>query len=246
MVAALSGLLLLTQCQPQDSRLIVAERDALLTRVDSLETALAEQVYQAGLLAQVSHYLDSIEHQRQWIRIELNEGLAEDEFILRMKRIQLFLNQAEHTITRLEANEVQYTSQLSRMKSQLDRSNDQVDLLHLAVADLRTTSEQAANELTIKEGQLQQAIGYLQEAETERQTLEDASKEWRIDAMLATSELEFAKGRSLEMAARRIVFAPQRKETVLREALAHYNESFRLGYGPAKEGVNRVLIKLER
>ncbi|MEL6538948.1 MAG: hypothetical protein AAFQ98_26260, partial [Bacteroidota bacterium] len=107
------------------------ERDSLNLQVDSLQTIVEEQMYQAEMLSQISQYLDSVEVDRQWLRTNLETGIPEDDYIARMKRINQYLEEADFTIGELEKTRVAYLSQVRRLKKDLEEAVAEIEQLQL-------------------------------------------------------------------------------------------------------------------
>ena len=222
-----------------------AEKNALSGRVDSLQTMVENQMYQADLLSDISKYLDSVETNRQWLRFNLESGVSEDDYIARMKRINQFLEQADYTIGELEKTRVAYLSQVRRLKKDLEEANGQIDQLEAAVDEWQQKATGAEEQLQLTRTELDRTRETLKEREADLASAQDQIQTLRGKVSLSQSETLFAKGQSAENVANKILFARKKKMEAYRTALDYYQQSLDMGYEPAEEKVAAMKEKLK-
>lgn len=223
---------------------LAAERDQLVHTVDSLQTALEAQAFQAGLLSQVSIYLDSIEVSRRWITMQLEEGMEESDYIARMKRINQFLEKADYTIGELEKTRSAYASQVRRLKQELVEANEQNERLQLAVSEWQLEGEQLQESLQITQMELRATQDALEASGANLESARGEIRQLTDKVMLTQAELYFAKGESMEVVGNKILFSRKRKQAAYQAALDEYLKAWELGYPLAQAKAEAMRKKL--
>src|SRR5688572_19228488 len=79
-----------------------AEKDKLKNEVDSLRTALQENQQFVETLGQVGVLMDSIDANRQLLRVNMVEGTSYDDYTARMKDINNYVKDTQGKIEDLE------------------------------------------------------------------------------------------------------------------------------------------------
>ncbi len=216
------------------------DNEPLLAKIDSLELALEANSYSITLLDQIGKYLDSIDVQRKNIRINLETGLTEAEYLERMRDLNDYVQKAEWTINELEKTRSAYASQVKRLKTELKNKDLEISNLHLKVSEIQEVNAGLTAQLKLSAEDLlatQLDLTMVQEelGETESEVEELMSK-----VKLTEAEVYFSRGQGMEEVAQHIQLAPKRKKETLQQAIVLYAKARDLGHKQANERVNAL------
>ncbi len=222
------------------------ENKELQSRVDSLEAVLETGEYAIGLLEVVGQYLDSIDERRESVLVDLEVGLDDRDYIQRMKNLNQYFLKTEWAIRELEAISGSYSIQIDRLKSTVNKKNDEISRLQVSVNTYRNAGDSLKGRLEITEAALietQKSLDFSR--------MDVALAEMEISGLmemvqLNEAEIYFAEGEGLEELAEKIRFAPKKKRKNLEEALIAFTTSFEMGYMPAKVPMERLKKRLEK
>jgi len=214
-------------------------------QVDSLQTVVEEQMYQAEMLSQISQYLDSVEVDRQWLRTNLETGIPEDDYIARMKRINQYLEEADYTIGELEKTRVAYLSQVRRLKKDLEEALAEIEQLQRVVSEWQARAEGAEETLKLTQEELD-----LTKEELEARNAQLASAEGEIQSLmskvtLSQGETLYAKGESQENIGNKTFLSRKKKRAAYEAALDYYTQALELGHTEAQAKVDLMKEKLK-
>ncbi len=237
LIYILTGIVLLTGCNEQ----IEKDNFNLNAKVDSLELELQKMEFAIGLLDQIGVYMDSIDANRKWIQVNLETGISEDDYVTRMKDLNLYVQKAEWTISELEKTRSAYASQVKRLKREVMEKDNMIESLQLAVVESRQDNALMETLLNLTETQLAEA--QLQAISLKNDLrISGAQKPILIERAEPTdAEKLYGQGESAEQLAGYIRFAPKRKKKILEDALEYYSASLEKGYQPAKAKVDNLV-----
>lgn len=221
------------------------ENGNLIARIDSLQLALDQNTYMASMLEQIGVYLDSIDNNRNWINVNLETGINQEDYVDRMKAINQYVQKAENTILELEKTKSSFISQIKRLKDELMAKNNEIQTLQIGIAKYAEENLQLQEKLTISEGEL---ISNEIDLDMAREDLTLAKTD--VDNLLkkvqlTEAEVLYAQGEGLEEVARHIQLAPKRKKQTLEKALDYYSASYDKGHEPAKTKIDELKGKLK-
>lgn len=235
-------LLLINGC----SSSLKEENTALQSKVDSLEAVLETSEYAIGLLEVVDQYLDSIDQRRESVLIDLEVGLDDRDYIQRMKNLNQYFLKTEWAIRELESISGTYSIQIDRLKTTVNKKNEEISRLQISVNQYRNAEDSLKGRLEITEAALKET----------QKSLDFSRMDVALAAMEITglmemvqlneAEVYFAEGEGLEELADKIRFAPKKKRKNLEDALIAFTTSFEMGYMPAKVPMERLKKKLEK
>ncbi|MDH5609158.1 MAG: hypothetical protein OEY56_06735 [Cyclobacteriaceae bacterium] len=239
----LLGLIVFSGCQ--NKQVAEMEKAQLQSQIDSLAQIAEANTYHMGLLEQVNMYMDSIDAQRNWIKVELEEGMEGEDFINRMKSLNTYVQKAEFTISELEKSRSAFAAQVKRLKRDLEAKNVEIQALKDKVEYLTNENVALTDKITIREAELVQAELSLESRKQELQVLES-----KIDAMLKAAKVSeadgyFARGESMEEIANRTQLAPRRKKEALQQALELYLKANEAGHEGAAAKIQGLKNKLK-
>lgn len=230
----LATVVLFVSCEKSQTENPAVENATVLqAKLDSIQTILDENAYQLGVLEQVSLYMDSIDANRKWIKLNLETGIAEEDYVERMKSISMYMQKAEWTIGELEKTRSAYASQVKRLKATVIEKEAEINALQLSVAQVQEKNEALTTMLKASENQLAEANNQLVENSAEIAAIEEQVNQLKGDVQLTKAESAYAQAEGMEELAGKIHFSKKKKEETLDKALDLYKTSKELGYEPA-------------
>ncbi len=242
----LAVLTVLAGCDQKVSKQdLMAANEQLTSKIDSLQSALSTNAYTVNLIDQIGQYMDSIDANRNWIKLNLEEGLAEEDYIGRMKQLNQYVQKAEWTIAELEKSKSAYGAQLSRLKAQLGLKDQEIVSLQESIAQYQIQNSKLQDMLVMTETDLLAANLDLEDARKDLKYSEVRISELTAKVQLTEAESYYARGEGMEALAKRIQFAPRKKKQALLDAVDLYNQSLALGYAPAGQRVDEVKAQLK-
>jgi chromosome segregation ATPase len=223
------------------------EKNKLLLQVDSLKNELETSQELAKTLIEVGSLMDSIDANRQVLRMNMMEGTTFENYTNRMEDLNKYVKDTERKINDLEkelkkskASTNYYAVLVKNLKAEVEKKNQEIQILEDMVSKY-----QSENESLIKVNEMQEAEIVDQEAELaakqqELALIEAHIQELMIQSKVSDAEQFFARGYAVEEAANRIRLAPRKKKETLREALEFYKKSYSLGHQPAKAKIDNL------
>ncbi|MFT4738285.1 MAG: hypothetical protein ACI8QD_001361 [Cyclobacteriaceae bacterium] len=216
------------------------------SEIDSLNLALEVQSYNNVLLEQVGKYLDSIDLQKNWIEINLETGLAENDYLERMSRLSLYVQKAEWTIQELEKTRSAFASQVKRLKREIVEKDEEVQKLLGIIETIADENETLQGTLQISETELIAAKLELFESEAKLYETLTLGQQLKQNLTVTKAEAFFRQGENKEELASHIQLAPKKKRKSLEEALTLYNKALAAGYEPAQMKVAQLTERLQK
>jgi len=244
LLTALAGALL-ASCGP-------SEKEKLRTELDSLRTELQTSQQVAASLNEIGTLMDSIDANRQEIRLNLVEGIAQDDYVNRMKGLKTYVRKTEDKIQELEnrlkksrSSNRAFTASLKKLKAEIESKNQEIASLTETVNKYRTENE---NLVKINETQGLDILDKLQQIETKKQ--EVAALEQRIDDVSAKAKESIASSymahaKSVEDMANRTRFAPKKKKATIMQSIELYRKAALYGNAEASNHVARLEQELK-
>jgi chromosome segregation ATPase len=218
---------------------------ALQSELDSLSIVLSETETAVESLSDIGIILDSIESQRNIIRLEMVEGgIAYDDYVKRVEALNDYLEQAENRITKLENSQRSYASIVKKLRAELDEKNREVDALEIILNDFKADNVSMQGTIRLQEAEIQDLEWEIQLKEQELDLIEA-----KIDQMIEVSKMSeadgfYARGVAYEEAANRTKLAPKKKKETLKQALELYKQAFDLGHEGAQAKVDELAGKV--
>jgi len=219
--------------------------EVLVAKLDSMQQVMEIAQYKATLLEQVGTYLDSIDANRKWIKLNLEVGIPNEDYVDRMKSLNQYVQKAEWTIGELEKTRSAYASQVKRLKSEITDKNLEIQSLQQAIAQYQ--GENTELTVMLSNAELKQ-LNTQVELDIANESVDKAND--KITGLLATVKLTeaesfYAKGEGMEKVADHIQLAPKRKKASLEEALAMYQKAEGLGHTGAAAKIAALKTKLK-
>jgi chromosome segregation ATPase len=223
----------------------------LQSQVDSLKNELQTSQQFTKTLEEVGVLMDSIDANRQLLRVNMVEGTTYDDYTSRMKGINNYVKDTQSKIEDLEkslkkskGNSNAYAASIKKLKADLEGKQKEI-------ADLQTKVDQLSteNKNLISTTQLQEAELTDKEAQIAAKTQELSLIEAKIESLMVSSKMNeadsyFARAQAIEEAANRTKLAPKKKKNTLKEALEMYKKAQSLGNDKAQAKIDELTKKI--
>lgn len=216
------------------------EIEQLQSSNDSLRTELETTMIAMETLQQVSAWMDSIDSGRENLEMSLEVGIRNEDFVARMESITNYVRDSERKILEMEEELTKssgqsqaYAGTISRLRKELQATNEEVAQLQSMVAQYRDTNQELLTAVALRDEEIQQKDVELTIKRQELQLLEN-----RITSLMEASQVNqadalFARAQAVEEAANRTRLAPRKKKETYLEALDLYRQAGNLGHPEA-------------
>lgn len=228
------------------------ENETLQSKVDSLNTELAFQQQMASVLENVGVLLDSIDQNRNALKVNMEMGTTYDDFTTRLSELNQFVKDSEKKIDELEKNLAKantsnksYSSSIVRLKRQLEEKTAQIAQLEETVAQYREKNEELINLVEFQNTELTDKTSQIEAKRQELEMLETRITELLTQSKVSQADSYYLRAQAAEEAARRTQLAPKKKKESYREALELYQKAFDLGREDAKPKIEEITERLK-
>ena len=215
------------------------ENETLVAKIDSLNTELAFQRQMSAVLENVGVLLDSIDQNRNALKVNMEMGTTYDDFNTRLSELNQYVKDSEKKIDEMEkslaksnSSNKTYANSIARLKKQLEDKTAQIAQLEATVAEYKEKNEQLG---TLVE---------LQNTELEDKALQ-IEAELLTQSKVSQADSYFMRAQAAEEAARRTQLAPKKKKESYKEALDLYQKAFDLGREDAKPKIEEISKRLK-
>lgn len=227
------------------------EREKLRVAKDSLEAELIVAKRAVSALDEVGKMMDSIDSNRDAIRLDMQEGLQYDEYVDRMKDLNEYVKRSEKRIKDLEmdlhkseATKSTYATAISRLKNDLAKKNEEIIELQKLVEDYKSENTELLSLVELKESQLADAEIDIMQKKQELNLLETRIQELMIEAKMTEADAYYARAAAVEEAANRTKLAPRKKKDTYQEALDLYKKALEKGREDAQAKIDELKEKV--
>jgi chromosome segregation ATPase len=230
------------------------EKAALQSEVDSLRVELETSQKMAGTLLEVGVLMDSIDANRQLLRVNMNmeEGISYDDYTARMEDINDHVKNTERKLSALEAelkksnsSASSYAATIKKLRKDLESRAKEIASLQEQVDKYRNENQNLIQTVDLQESLLVDKEMQIIEKNQELALIEARIQELMIQSKMTEAEAYYARGEAVEEAARRTKLAPKKKKETLREALELYKKSLSLGNDQAQAKVDALEERLK-
>ena len=223
------------------------EKNKLQSQVDSLKTELETSQQLARTLGEVGVLMDSIDANRQVLRMNMMEGTTFDNYTNRMEDLNKYVKDTEKKINDLEqalkkskANTNYFSVLVKNLKAEIEKKNQEISILQDMVSKYQTENENLVKVNEMQEAEIVSQEEALATKQQELALIEARIQELMIQSKVSEAEQYYARGAAVEEAANRIKLAPRKKKETLGEALEFYKKSLSLGHQPAKAKIDQL------
>lgn len=228
------------------------EREALQHRVDSLSFQLkTSQELDAKLEMErdeVGALIDSIDANRQAVKVRMTEGGSYSEYITRLKDINKYVLQTQAKLNALEKSSKNSSSvssaSIRRLRADLEKREQEVLDLQLQITKVRDENLALWKKSNEKDSVLANRDQVIKINEGDIGSLQKLVNDTQAENKLAVANLYFDQAAALELAADRTNFAPRKRRAAREDALELYKLSLDLGNTKAEKRINDLEKKL--
>lgn len=232
------AILLLSGCENKETRV-------LQSKVDSLENVLVTHQQLTSTFMEVSALMDSIDANRQMLKVNMVEGTTYEDYTERMKGLNEYVKQTQSKLNKLEsdlrksnAKVSSYASNIKKLQRQLEEKAQEIILLNEQIEKFRSENINLNETVTLQEAMLQDKEAQILAKQQELALIEARIQELMISSKVSEADAWYARGLAVEEAAERTKLAPRKKKETLREALELYKKALSLGKEEAKAKIS--------
>ena len=219
----------------------------LQTKVDSLQNELQLRQQMEQTLSEVGTLMDSIDANRQLLRVNMVEGTTYSDYTARMKDLNNYVKDTQSKIGDLEkslkkskANNNALASTIKKLKADLEQKNAEIVSLQEKVKELGTQNENMKITIDMQEAELNDKQAQIDAKQQELALIEARIQELMIQSKMSEADSYFARAQAVEEAANRTKLAPRKKKDTLKEALELYKKAQSLGNDKAQAKIDEL------
>jgi chromosome segregation ATPase len=227
------------------------EKADLQAQVDSLRVELETSQRMTTTLMEVGMLMDSIDANRQLLRINMVEGTTYDDYTSRMRDINNYVKETEKKIDDLEkalrksqGNAASYAKQIKKLKEDLQAKSNEIVALQEQVEKYRNENKNLISLAEMQSAELSDKEAKIMAKEAELALIEARIQELMIQSKVSEADALFARAQAIEEAANRTKLAPKKKKETLKEALNLYKKAFSLGKQEAQPKIAELEKKI--
>lgn len=228
------------------------ETERLKNQVDSLQNELQISQQMATTLQEVGTLMDSIDANRQLLRVNVIEGTTYSDYTSRMKDLNNYVKETQSRINDLEkslkkskGNNNAFVNQIKKMKADLAARDGEIKLLEDKVAELGNMNDNMKVTIDMQEAELNDKQMQIDAKTQELALIEARIQELMNQAKMSEADSYFARAEAVEEAANRTKLAPRKKKDTYREALELYKKAQSLGNEKAAAKIAELEKKVQ-
>jgi chromosome segregation ATPase len=227
------------------------ESERLKSQIDSLKVELQTSQQFAQTLQEVSVLMDSIDANRQLLRVNMVEGTTYENYTERMKDINNYVKSTQKKIEDLEnslkkskGSNNALTATIKKLKADLEARNKEIAELNAHVEQLRNENKNLITTVGLQEAELNDKEAQILAKQQELALIEARIQELMIASKMSEADSYFARAQAVEEAANRTKLAPRKKKDTLKEALELYKKALSLGKVEAQAKITELEKKI--
>jgi chromosome segregation ATPase len=228
------------------------EKAQLQSQVDSLRVELETSQRMAQTLQDVGILMDSIDANRQLLRVNMVEGTTYDNYTSRMKDLNNYVRETEDKIADLEkqlkkskGNAAAYASTIKKLKNDLQTKSQEIVLLQEQVEQYRNENQNLSQTIQLQEDELSSKEEQIRAKEEELALIEIRIQELMINSNVSEADAYYARAQAVEETANRTKLAPKKKKASYEEAIQLYKKSLSLGKKEAQARITELEKKIQ-
>lgn len=219
--------------------------------MDSLKTELQASQEFAQTLQEVGVLMDSIDANRQLLRVNMVEGTTYDDYSSRMKDINNYVKDTQRKIEDLEktlkkskgtANA--YAATIKKLKADLESKNAEIVALQEQVDKYRNENENLVQTVTLQSKEIEDQESEIEAKRQELALIEARIQELMVQSKMSDADSYYARGVAVEEAANRTKLAPRKKKETYKEAIELYKKALSLGKAEAQAKITELEKKI--
>lgn len=240
----LSLAFVLTACDTQ-------EKAKLKSEVDSLRSELQTSQRMAKTLEDVGTLMDSIDANRQLLRVNMVEGTTYDDYTSRMKDLNNYVRDTEDKIADLEAqlrksnsSSKSFANVIKKLKAELVTKSQEIAILQEEAERARNENQNLSETIRLQEEELTTKEEEIRLKETELASSESKIQEMILNQKISEADAYFKQAQAVEETANRTKLAPKKKKASIRQAIELYKKALSLGKQEAQAKITELEGKL--
>jgi hypothetical protein len=224
------------------------EKVVMQHKIDSLTVQLTASREAERELNEVGVLIDSIDASRKSLQMKMVEGNTYSDYITRLREINVYVQQTEEKLQRLEKSgrntSKASASSIRRLKADLEKRTLEITELQLQIAKLRDENLAVWAKVNEKDSILSMRDQMIKLNQEEIASMEKMFSETQMENKTTVGNLYFAQAAALENAANRTQFAPRKKKETRREAIELYKLSRSMGNTEAQVRIDALEKKI--
>jgi len=217
----------------------------LQSEVDSLGVVLKVHNQVIATLGEIGSLLDTIESQRNILRLEMVEGgISHEDYVARIGTLNESYESAKNKIDELEKTRQAYAGIVNNLKKELAEKEVMIDGLEAVLEDLQARNIAMTETVLLQEEEILELEEEYQDAQNQLLFFEERIIEMVEVAQMSEADGYYARAAAYEDAAGRTKFARKKKKETLQQALQFYQQSLDLGKEVAQAKVDELTEKL--
>jgi chromosome segregation ATPase len=225
------------------------ETAQLQTTVDSLRLVLVDRDKTVTTLQEIESLIDSIDLNRNVLRVRMSDGTSVADYRTRMKDINQYVKETQTRIAYLENklsasknSSSSFTGTVKKLRHDLEVRNQELIALQQQVDRYHNQTENLIQTVGLQKAELTDKLAQLDLKQQEVVKLEANIKDLITQSKVDEADYYFARAQGLEEAANRTKFAPRKKRNTRKEAL----ELYKLAASHGKEEAQSRIAELEK
>ena len=221
--------------------------EKLQTQIDSLRAELETSQEFAQTLQEVGVMMDSIDANRQLLRVNMVEGTTYEDYSSRMKDINNYVKDTQRKIEDLEKSLKKskgatnaYAATIKKLKGDLEARNAEILELQAQVDKYRNENENLVTTVTLQSKEIDEQEAELQTKRQELALIESRIQELMVQSKMNEADQYFARAEAIELAANRTKLAPRKKKETFKEAIELYKKALSLGKAEAQAKIDEL------
>ena len=226
--------------------------EKLQLQVDSLKNELQTSQQFATTLQEVGVLMDSIDANRQLLRVNMVEGTTYDNYKSRMRDINNYVKDTQGKITELEkslkkskGNANAYAATIKKLKADLETKNAEIASLNEKVDQLKNENSNLITTVGLQEAELSDKEAQIQAKQQELALIENRIQELMVQSKMNEADSYFARATAVEEAANRTKLAPRKKKETYKEAIELYKKALSMGKQEAQDKITALEKKVK-
>jgi len=229
------------------------DQEKLQSQVDSLRNELETSQEMAETLSEVSVLMDSIDANRQAIRINMVEGTTYAVTVNRMQGLNRYVRETQKKITELEKNLKRsraaakaYAATIASLKAEIASKDEEIARLNETIEKFRNENQNLLRVAELQEMELEDAQPQIESKKRELTVIERRIEEVLQNSQISEAEGLYARGLAVEETANRTKLAPKKRKATLLEALELYKKAQSLGHTGAKAKIKELEAEINK
>ncbi len=225
--------------------------EKLQTQVDSLKAELQTNQKFVQTLQEVGTLMDSIDANRQLLRVNMVEGTTYSDYTSRMKDINNYVKDTHEKIEDLEkalkkskGNANAYAATIKKLKADLEVKDQEIASLKARVDELGTQNSDQKLKIDEQQAELNDKSAQIEAKKQELDLLNEKIQQVQLQSKVSEADSYFARAQAVEEAANRTKLAPRKKKDTYKEAIELYKKSLSLGKTEAQAKIDALSKKI--